>query len=372
MTRDFGSEIDALHNQLADIKRLLEQAGVRRPNSNETQNQGQDAAMRSTMAGEGYEGSVYYSGLLQNDHSQSRWEPQERSLELLLSLSSEKSAKILAALGHKQRLDILKEVLSTPLTGLELVERLNMGTTGQLYHHLKALTGADLLSQEERGGRYVIPSNRVLPLMLLLAAVSDVIDTSDYMDMTHARTHAEQYLGGREQTGYDVHELLWAVIENCVLEHQAGYCNEVRVYVNEDGSITVADNGRGIPVRVLPQSKTPVVQSILTDLKNAGSGYTAPGAEKGISIAVVNALSKLLTVEIRREGQIFRQQYRNGIPQTGVNIVGASGETGTSVTFAPDTELFQSRVNIAQLKQRIDEMKADYPSLQFYLEAGSH
>ncbi|MDF2670226.1 MAG: ArsR family transcriptional regulator [Paenibacillus sp.] len=369
MTRDYGFEIDALKLQLLEIRQLLEQVGINKANSIENHFHTMETTQVPTPAIDGYMGFVYYSGQLVNEQVQSRWEPQERSLEQLLGMSSDKTAKILAALGHKQRLDILKEILKAPRTGLELVERLNMGTTGQLYHHLKALTGADLLAQEERGGKYIIPASRVLPLMLLLAAVSDVQDTSDYMDMTHARNHAGDYLGDIGDKGYDVHELLWAVVENTILEHRAGHCTEMSVYIHEDHSITVADNGRGIPSKLLPQSNTPLVQSILTDMQSKGSGYVAPGAEKGISIAVVNALCIQLTIEVRREGKIIRQQYRNGIPVTGVQIVGATQETGTSVTFTPSSELFPGWIDYRILEQRMSEFNAAYPALRIHMKA---
>ncbi|SDO02261.1 Helix-turn-helix domain-containing protein [Paenibacillus sp. yr247] len=163
-------------------------------------------------------GGVYYSGQYQNELSHYRWEPQERAVGQLLDLDGDRTAKILAALGHKQRLDILRSVLQEPHTGPELVGRLNMGTTGQLYHHMKALAGADLLVQEERGEKYTIPGHRALPLLLLLAATADLIDTSDYMDMSEVRNDARSYLGAADEH-YDPHLLLWAVVENSILEH---------------------------------------------------------------------------------------------------------------------------------------------------------
>jgi DNA gyrase subunit B len=246
-----------------------------------------------------------------------------------------------------------------------------MGTTGQLYHHLKALTGADLLTQEERGGRYTLSNGRALPLVLVLAAVADVLETSDYIDMTHARNQAERYLGDPSEGSFDVHLLLWAVIENTILEHRAGYCSELRLFMHEDGSVTVADNGRGIPVKVLSQTDKPIVHTILTDMQSLGSGYVAPGGEKGISIAVVNALSQALTVEIRREGNIYRQQFRNGIPLTGLQIVGSTSETGTSVTFTPSSDLFHSSFDRDVLEQRKLELAASYPNLIVVIDDSS-
>lgn len=376
MTRDYGMEIDVLQAQVAEIKQLIEQLSTNPPNVR-TVSQSSPLPLHSQppLLATGVEevrGSVHYSGQLASNERSVRWEPQERQLQDVLQTNSEKAAKVLAALGHEMRLDILMEIMKEPLTGIELVERLNMGTTGQLYHHLKALAGADLLTQEERGGRYVISNGRTLPLVLLLAAVNDVLDTSDFIDMTQARNQASRYLGQEIEGGHDVHLLLWAVMENSILEHRAGYGSELRLFLHLDGSVTVADNGRGIPVQVLPRTDKPIVQTILTDMQSQGSGYVAPGGEKGISIAVVNALSQALTVEIRREGKVFRQQYRNGIPLTSVQVVGATSESGTSVTFTPSPELFHSCFNLDRLEQRKSELAADYPNLQVVIENDSH
>jgi DNA gyrase subunit B len=293
-----------------------------------------------------------------------RWEPQERSAGKLLDVDGDKAAKILAALGHKQRLDILRTVLQEPLTGPELVERLNMGTTGQLYHHMKALAGADLLVQEERGGKYVIPGHRALPLLLLLAAAADLIDTSNYLDMSEVRNDARSYLGASDEQ-YDPHLLLWAVVENSILEHLHGSCSEVNLFLHRDGSMTVTDNGRGIPVQALPNGEQPRVQTVLTDMSrlNASASFLAPGGEKGISMPIVNALSLKLSVEIRRDGRVFQQHYKHGIPQSELPTVGITKETGTSVTFLPDREIFNKAFDLHILEKQTAEISAQYPKL---------
>jgi DNA gyrase subunit B len=314
-------------------------------------------------------GSVYYSGQYLGENSRYKWEPQERQVTQLLDPDGDKAAKVLAALGHQQRLDILRMVLKQPLTGAELVEHLNMGTTGQLYHHIKALSGADLLVQEERGGKYSLPAHRTLPLLLLLAATSDLLDTSDYMELAETRNNTSAYLG-ESKNPFDPHHLLLAVVENTILEHKAGFCSEVSIFLHHDGSITVSDNGRGIPVQALPGTTKTKVQTVLTEIGHYGSGsaFFAPGGEKGITIAVVNALSQRLSVEVRREGKVFRQDYKHGIPQTGLLTVGVTKETGTSVTFLPDKEIFSSAFNQSIVVGRVNEISTAYPKLAIHFD----
>ncbi|CAG7630844.1 ATP-binding protein [Paenibacillus allorhizosphaerae] len=373
MNRDYGAELDALKAQLAELDKLVRHiAGLEGKPAAEEATGRAEKEVFTHGSGNGAEScAIYFSGSYRSGDQTVRLEPQERQSDEVLGLNRAKAAKVLSALGHKQRLDLLLEVWNEALTGAELVERLNMGTTGQLYHHLKALTGADLLIQEERGGRYTVPAHRRFPLLLLLSAVSDLIDTSDYIDMTEARNEAHSYLGAATKEGYDLHQLLWAVVDNSVLEHQAGYCSEVGIYLHDDGSVTVADNGRGIPTRLLPQTGQPAVQSVMTKLDLLGdlkTSFVAPGAEKGISIAVVNALSRTLSVEIRIDGSICRQEYRHGIPQSGLMTVGETNETGTTVTFKPNSDLFAGRFDKAAIEARAGELMEAYPGLRLRIQ----
>lgn len=369
--RDYGAELDTLQTQVKELDKLVRQmmglevglSEARRTNRQEKERHSQEKTFEAC--------AIYFSGYYRSGDEIVRCEPQERHANELLSLQRDKAAKVLSALGHKQRLELLLEVWREPLTGAELVERLNMGTTGQLYHHLKALTGADLLKQEERGGRYTIPDHRRFPMLFLLSALLDLMDTSDYIDMSEARNEPHSYLGTPAKEGYDLHQLLWAVVSNCIAEHQAGYCTEVGIYLHDDGSVTVADNGRGIPTRQLPQTGAPAVQSVMTKLdlfNDSKHSFMAPGAEKGISIAVVNALSRTLNVEIRRDGGIYRQEYRHGIPQSGLRTVGETNETGTSVTFKAEPELFPGRFNREEINARTLELVEAYPGLRIKVQ----
>lgn len=396
MSRDYGAELDALKTQLSELERLVRQMGggqakpvsgteSERPVTGAESEQpvgGAESEWPVTgteserlvagaafQGGDAEEGAIYFSGYYRNGGQKVRCEPQERKTGDLLGLNRGKAAKVLSALAHKQRLDLLLEVWNEPLTGAELVERLNLGTTGQLYHHLKALTGSDLMSQEERGGRYTVSAHRRFPLLVLLSAVSDLMDASDYMDLLEARNEAHAYLGAATPAGYDIHQPLWALVNNSLEEHQAGYCSEVGIFLHDDFSVTVTDNGRGIPIRVLPHSGKPAVQTLLTKIGAFGgpeerSAFFAPGAEKEIGIAVVNALSRALSVEIRRDGGIYRQEYRHGIPQTGLRKVGVTQETGTSITFTPEPELFAGGFEQAVIDARVNELQAQYPQVR--------
>ncbi|WP_443146987.1 ATP-binding protein [Paenibacillus sp. HWE-109] len=355
--RDYGAELDALQTQMNMLQQSIGEFMQRQEETSKF--------MAQQQLPDAEQGRVFYSGQFQSGPTHYRWEPQERGVSQLLHLDSDKAAKILGALGHKQRLDILRTVLQEPLTGPELVERLNMGTTGQLYHHMKALAGADLLVQEERGGKYVVPGHRALPLLLLLAATTDLFDTSDFLDMSEVRNNARPYLGAADD-GYDPHLLLWAVVENSILEHLHGTSTEVQLFLHRDGSVTVADNGRGIPVQALPGVEQPRVQTVLTDMNrlSASASFLAPGSEKGISMPIVNALSLKLSVEIRRDGRVFQQSYKHGIPQSELQTVGFTNETGTRVTFLPDLDIFPKPFDRKELEKQAAEISVLYPKLR--------
>lgn len=362
MTKHLHQEIDTLKEQMKELKQFVQQALPVALSSART------TTLQAAVPAElNQGGAVYYSGHIHQREQDLRWEPKERSMEQLLAISTDKGAKVLAALGHKQRLEILKSVLTEPATGAELVERLGMGTTGQLYHHLKALIAANLLVQEPQG-KYIVPAHRRLPFLLLLAAASDLLDASDYLDMAEARDQAGSYFGHAGNT-YDPHHLLWAVVENSILEYKAGHCSTVEIYLHSGGSFTVTDDGRGIPVSAMPDSGLPSLQSILTDIGHMDSNapFQVPGAEKGISIAVINALSLRLTAEIRRDGHIYRQEYKHGIPISGLLTVGKSDTTGTSMTVKPDPGLFPALVDPASVQERMQRIQQTYPKLNIAL-----
>jgi DNA gyrase subunit B len=376
--RNFEHELDQMRDELREVKQLvsslLETRHTPYPTNKTSPHTNTEELLSNPHQHNSQDSELHYAGRYASIEGTAVWTPQRRSIGQLLEIDTDKSAKIIGALGHKQRLDIMKAVLAKPMTGPELVELLQMGTTGQLYHHTKALTGADLLRQDERGGAYFVPSHRKLPLLLLLAAASDLLDTSDYLAMSEARSQASQYLGTADDS-FDPHQLLYAVIENAVMEHKAGYCSRIDVFLQKDGSVTVSDNGRGIPVREYEYSGRSIAQTVMTDMSavrlRPSASHTAPGAVSGIDIPSVNAFSEMLSLEIRKDNRVYRQDYRYGIPQTGLLIIGTTEETGTSLTFRPSSDLFRSKFELEVVSQHAAELQAENPTLTVHVSLGT-
>src|SRR5204862_1256638 len=125
----------------------------------------------------------------------------------------------------------------------------------------------------------------------------------------------------------------------------AGHCNNVEITIHPDNSVTVTDDGRGIPVAVMEKEKRPAVEVVLTVLHAGGKfgdggGYKVSGGLHGVGVSVVNALSESLTVEIRRDDHVWRQEYQRGAPQAPLAQGEASSDHGTAITFLPDAEIF--------------------------------
>ncbi len=152
------------------------------------------------------------------------------------------------------------------------------------------------------------------------------------------------YIGDIGKRG--LHHLINEVVDNSVDEALAGYCTKIHISINQDDSISVEDNGRGIPVDIHKEEKKPALEVVMTVLHAGGKfekgSYKISGGLHGVGVSVVNALSESLTADIYREGQVHRQEYCRGIPTTKVSVVGTSKKTGTKITFKPDREIFQA------------------------------
>jgi DNA gyrase subunit B len=160
------------------------------------------------------------------------------------------------------------------------------------------------------------------------------------------RKRPAMYIGSTGKDG--LHHLVYEVVDNAVDEHLAGACNDIKVTINEDNSVSVIDNGRGIPVDMHPIYKKPAMEIIVTKLHAGGKfdnkAYAVSGGLHGVGISVVAALSKKMTVEVKRDGKIYSQSYHIGKPTHDVKVIGKAEkeETGTKVTFWPDDSIFSA------------------------------
>ena len=175
------------------------------------------------------------------------------------------------------------------------------------------------------------------------------------------RKRPGMYIGSTSSRG--LHHLVYEIVDNAVDEALAGYCTEIQVSINPDNSITVVDNGRGIPVGVNHKAGIPAVEVVFTILhaggKFGGGGYKVSGGLHGVGASVVNALSEWLEVTIYHEGREYKQRYERGHTMYSLKVVGECDpeQTGTTVTFLPDKEIFEETVyDYDILKQRLREM----------------
>jgi DNA gyrase subunit B len=175
------------------------------------------------------------------------------------------------------------------------------------------------------------------------------------------RKRPAMYIGDVSTRG--LHHLVNEVVDNSIDEAMVGYCDKIDVQINKDGSVSVTDNGRGIPVDLHPVEKRSALEVVMTVLHAGGkfdkSSYKVSGGLHGVGVSVVNALSEWLKVEVRREGKIYFQEYKRGIPVKPVKEIGKAkrGESGTKTTFMPDQEIFKAiEFRFDTLEERMREL----------------
>ncbi|CEN90913.1 DNA topoisomerase (ATP-hydrolyzing) subunit B [Paraclostridium sordellii] len=170
------------------------------------------------------------------------------------------------------------------------------------------------------------------------------------------RKRPGMYIGSTGPRG--LHHLVYEIVDNSIDEALAGYCSDIYVSINEDGSVLVRDNGRGIPVEVHPKTGKSTLETVLTVLhaggKFGGGGYKVSGGLHGVGVSVVNALSEWLVAEVHKDGKVYSQRYEKGVPTSDIKVVGETKVTGTIVQFKPDATIF-------------DEVEYKYETLEYRL-----
>ena len=185
------------------------------------------------------------------------------------------------------------------------------------------------------------------------------------------RKRPGMYIGDTGVKG--LHHLIYEVVDNSIDEAMAGYATEIRVKIYKDGSVEISDNGRGIPVDIHPEEKIPAATVVLTTLHAGGKfdnkTYKVSGGLHGVGVSVVNALSKKLIMTIKRDGKIYKQEFERGKIITDLEVIGESKESGTTIRFWPDEEIFETtKFSSDILRKRLKELAYLNPNITIYFE----
>jgi DNA gyrase subunit B len=187
----------------------------------------------------------------------------------------------------------------------------------------------------------------------------DAQDITVLEGLEAVRKRPGMYIGSTGVRG--LHHLVYEVVDNSVDEALAGNCDQVDITIHPDNSVTVDDDGRGIPVAMMEKEGRPALEVVLTVLHAGGKfgdggGYKVSGGLHGVGVSVVNALSERLHVDVRRDGHLWSQDYARGAPQAPLEQGEPTDETGTSITFLPDAEIFESLdFEFSTIEQRLRE-----------------
>ncbi len=240
-----------------------------------------------------------------------------------------------------------------------------------LFVPLRELALSDTLAGSNylKGGTGMVPEE-------VVATAETPATTSDYQaehiavlkGLEGVRKRPAMYIGDTSVRG--LHHLLEEVIDNSVDEALAGYCRRIEVTLHADGSASVADDGRGIPVDIHPEEGKPAVEVVMTMLHAGGKfqtgAYRVSGGLHGVGVSVVNALSEWLEVWVKRDGRIWHQRYERGEPVKPLKAIGKAARTGTIVRFKPDPEIFETTEwDANRIKQRLQELAFLNPQVRF-------
>lgn len=202
------------------------------------------------------------------------------------------------------------------------------------------------------------------------------------------RKRPSMYIGSTSEQG--LHHLVWEITDNSIDEALAGHCDHIQVIIEKNNSITVKDNGRGIPIDIMEGTGKPAVEVIMTVLhaggKFGGGGYKVSGGLHGVGAAVVNALSSVLEVYVHRDGKIYYLEFNKGIVQDEIEVIGETDHTGTTVHFRPDEEIFNEGIEFdydvlahrirelafltKKLTITLEDKRTDLEPVDFYYEGG--